>query len=168
MPAVRPTGMGRLAGPCHLLLAATAAALLTGCQVIPGAGAPRCSVDPADAPVEVLDEPDVATAPKNRATLGVDVTSTLDEPVRVTVRLDRRLALDVEVPGSAAECAHEPVYRYDYRPTGAAATVTVRTDQGQRDSARVDLSNGKRWVVIQVQAGFPLELAVWDEEPAWG
>lgn len=38
----------------------------------------------------------------------------------------------------------------------------------QRDSTTLELGADKRWVVVQVQDGFPLHLSRWDEEPMWG
>jgi hypothetical protein len=98
----------------------------------------------------------------------LDVTSSLEESVRVTVRFGGTLALDIEAPGSASDCAHEPVYRYGYRLPRGQVKVTATTDQGHRDTTTVDPADGKRWVVVELQDGFPLELHTWDSQPSWG
>lgn len=47
--------------------------------------------------------------PSDEANLGLDVTSSLQELVRVTVSFGSALALDVEVPGTPPDCSHEAI-----------------------------------------------------------
>ena len=139
--------------------------LVSGCSVL---GADSCSVDVDERPAEVVSTPELSPVPEQQANVVLDVTSTLEESVRVTVRVDGSRVLDVELPGSGAACAHEPVYRYGYDlPTGPA-TVAVTTDQGQSASRTVRASSATRWLVVQVQDGFPLGLRVYRERPQWG
>ena len=127
-----------------------------------------CPTDSTERPARVVTEPEFRPAPEARADLVLDVTSTLEEPVRVTVELDGRTALDVEVPGSGAECAHQPVHRYPYDVPRERVEVVASTDVGQSASRTVVLRRAPRWVVVQVQEGIPLSVEDYDEQPAYG
>lgn len=143
-----------------------AALVATACSS--QAGASSCSVDPIDRPAEVVTQPQLAAVPERQSNLGLDVTSTSRRPVRVTVTLDDRLALDVNVPGAGRDCAHRPVYRYTYRLPRGPATVTATTDQGQRDTTTVTVDGGARWIVLQVEEGFPLQVKHFGGRPGYG
>jgi hypothetical protein len=126
----------------------------------------RCA-DPGSGP-EVLAQPEVRSVDEDAANLIVDVSGALSEPLRVTVTFDDDLALDVEVPGTSAACAIEPVSRYGYRVGPGPVTVSVRTGNGQEERVAVTAGDVPRWVVISLQDGFPLEAEAWDERPAYG
>ena len=78
------------------------------------------------------------------------------------------VALDVRTPAVAAQCSHPPVYSHEYRLLGDTARVTVATNQGQRRTISVPLSEAPHWVAVQPQDGFRIGVDVFDEEPAWG
>jgi hypothetical protein len=151
-----------------LLLAGIMMLLLAGCSSLTSTDSESCSIDPEERPAEVVTRPDVAEVSETESNVGLDVTSTLEEPVRVTVRFGGTRALDIEVPGTPSDCSHEPVYRYAYRLPPGPMTVTATTDRGQRDTTTLNLATDRRWVVVQVQDGFPLQLSRWNSEPAWG
>lgn len=106
--------------------------------------------------------------PEAEANLVLDLSSTTRETTRVTILLDRKVALDVRTPAVADECSHSPVYSHGFRVPGDAVRLTVDTDQGRARSVTVPLDGGTRWVAIQPQDGFPIGLDVFDQEPAWG
>ena len=56
-----------------------------------------CSVNQATRPVEVVAQPEVAEVSESASNVGLDVTSTLEKAVRLTVRLDGKLALDIAI-----------------------------------------------------------------------
>jgi hypothetical protein len=144
----------------RILAAAVTTFLLAGC----GAGeSDACSVT---RPAEVVAQPEVAEVSESASNVGLDVRSTLEERVRLTVRFDGKLALDIEMPGT--RCADGPIYRYAYRLPRGQTTVSTTTDQGQRETTTLTIGDDKRWVVVQVQEGFPLELQTWDSQPLWG
>jgi hypothetical protein len=151
-----------------LLVAGIVTLLLAGCRTLTSQGPQSCSIDPDERPVEVVTHPDIAEASEDESNVGLDVTSTMEEPVRVTVRFGDARALEIEVPGTSSDCSHEPVYRYAYRLPLGPITVTATTDRGQRDTTTLNLAAGKRWLVVQMQDGFPLQLSRWSSEPAWG
>lgn len=151
-----------------MLAGAVVTSLVTGCSALTRQSASTCSVDDEKRPATVVTEPEVAEVSEEASNLLVDVTSTRDEPVRVTVRFDDKLALDVELPGTPSVCAHQPVYRYAYQLPRGRARVTVSTDGGQRGETTPTVGGGKRWVVVQVQDGFPLEVDTWNTQPQWG
>jgi hypothetical protein len=95
------------------------------------------------------------------------VTSNLEKRVRLTVRFDGMLAWDIEMPGTPSEC-QGPMYQYAYRLPRGQTTVTATTDRGQRERTTLAVGGDRRWVVVQVQDGFPLELETWDSQPQWG
>jgi hypothetical protein len=144
-----------IAGAGLLVLAPLAACSSGGCD------------DPGREP-EVLTRPEVRPVDEGAANLLVDLSGALSEPLRVTVTFDDDLALDVEVPGTPADCASQPVSRYGYRVDPGTVTVSVGTGDGQQESVAVTASDVPRWVVVSLQDGFPLEAAVWDERPAYG
>ena len=122
----------------------------------------------ASLPVEVVTESQIDEVPEGASNLVLDISSSLTEQVRLTIRVDRDLALDVRVPGTATDCVHPPVNSYAYDLPDRRVTVTVVTDRGQRGAASLELGAKKQWVVVQLQEGFPLHVEAWDSEPAWG
>jgi hypothetical protein len=158
-----------------MLAAAVAALLLSGCagsSSNSGAASPKsdgpCGLDFLNQPPEVVSEPEVAEASEEGSNLALDVNSVSSEPVRVTVRFDGEVALDIRTPATPQNCSHSPVYSYEFELPGQAVTVTVTTDQGQHRSIAVPLGGPKYWVVTGPQDGFPLELRAYDEEVSWG
>jgi hypothetical protein len=146
----------------RIVPAAVTTFLLAGC----GAGeSDACSVNQATRPAEVVAQPEVAEVSESASNVGLDVTSTLEKDVRLTVRFDGKLALDIAMPGT--RCSDEPLYKYAYRLPRGQTTVTATTDQGHRDTTTLTVGNDKRWVIVQVQEGFPLELQTWDSQPLW-
>jgi len=152
----------------RMLAAAVTTFLLTGCSSPTSESADACSVDPAERSAEVVTQPEVAEVSESASNVSLHVTSTLEERVRLTVRFGGTLALDIEMPGTASECSHQPVYQYAYRLPQGPATITATTEQGQRETTTLTVGGGKRWVVVQVQDGFPLQLETWDSQPQWG
>lgn len=150
-----------------MLLAAVTTCLLTGCTSLLGNSADACS-DPANRPAEVVTQPDLTEVSQSASNVDLQATSSLDERVRLTVRFDDAVALDVYLPGKPRRCTSWPVYQYTYRlPTGQAI-VTATTDRGQREATTLTVAGHKRWVVVQIQDGFPLELDTWNSQPLWG
>jgi len=143
------------------------AALLTACGGPPATGADSCA-DALEQTAKPVAEPENAWSVAGRANLVVETSSTLSEPVRMTIDFDDRMALDIEVPGSPSECAHQPVHRYNFHLPAGQLTVSARTDQGQRESTQLRVGRATRWIVVQVQEGLPLQVETWDERPQWG
>ena len=151
------------------LAALTAVTLLTAGCAYPADAPAR--VDPCDfrtVTVELVSEPDIASVPEAEANLVLDLSSTTREPTRVTVHLDRDVALDVRTPAVADECSHSPVYSHEFRLPGESVRLTVDTHQGRPSSVTVPLGGATHWVAVQPQDGFPIGLDVSDQEPAWG
>src|SRR3954452_3998282 len=151
------------------------ALLLSGCAGSSGdlgAAAPEsggsCGLHSLDQPAQVVSKPRVLEVSEDDANLVLDLSSSTSKPLRVTVRLNGEVALDVRTPAVSAQCSHSPVYSHEYRLRGDTARVTIVTDQGQRRSISVPLSEPPHWVAVQPQDGFPIGLDVFNEEPAWG
>ena len=87
----------------RMLAAAVTTFLLTGCSSPTSESADACSVDPAERSAEVVTQPEVAEVSESASNVGLHVTSTLEEGVRLTVRFGGTLALDIEMPGTASE-----------------------------------------------------------------
>ena len=139
----------------RILPAAVTTFLLAGC----GAGeSDACAVNQATRPAEVVTQPEVAEVSESTSNVDVQVISTLDERVRLTVRFDDTLALDIYLPDTPRRCPNQPVYQYAYRLPAGQAIVTATTDRGQREATTLTAGGGKRWVAVQIQDGFPLEL----------
>jgi len=152
-----------------------AALLLSGCTGSSsgsGAASPEsggaCGSGLLDQPAEVVSEPGVVEVSEDDANLVLDLSSSTRKALRVTVRLNGEVALDVRTPAVPAQCSHSPVYRHQYQLPGDTARVTVATDQGRRRSITVPLDRPTHWVAVQPQDGLPIGLDVFDEEPAWG
>src|SRR3954452_20656696 len=151
------------------------ALLLSGCAGSSGASgavAPEadgsCGLHSLDQPAEVMSKPHVLEVSEDNANLVLDLSSSTSKPLRVTVLLNGKVALDVRTPAVSARCGHSPVYSHEYRLSGDTARVTIVTDQGQRRSISVPLAESPRWVAVQPQDGFPIGLEIFNEEPAWG
>jgi hypothetical protein len=150
------------------------ALLLSGCASSSsdsGAASPesagRCGLDFLNQPAEVVSEPQVAEVSEDDANLVLDLSSSTRKSLRVTVRLNGEVALDVRTPAVPARCSQSPVYSHGFRLPGDTSRLTVATDQGQRRAISVPLGE-PHWVAVQPQDGFPLGLDAFDEEPAWG
>lgn len=122
----------------------------------------------AERPAETVSRGQVDTVPERESNFVLDVTSNLESPVRVTVHVEDRVALDVRLPGTPSGCAHPPVFSYAYDLPHDEVTVAAVTDQGDRREATLTVGTARQWVVVQVQDGFPLAVDVWDSEPQWG
>jgi len=105
---------------------------------------------------------------RGHANLVLDLSTSTREPVRVTVRLNGKVALDVRTPAVPARCGRSPVYRHEFRLPSDTARVTVATDQDQRRSLTVRLVGGTHWVAVQPQDGLPIGLVDGNAEHAWG
>jgi hypothetical protein len=140
------------------------AVLLAGCSSRASEGVDACRLDK---PAEVVAQPEVTEVSASMSNVGLDVQSTLEERVRATVRLAGALALDIHVPGTDAECAHQPVYRHAYQLPRGKVVVTATTDRGQHERTTVTVGDRRRWVVVLVQDGFPLRLETWGSQPGW-
>src|SRR5688500_17256897 len=158
--------------PVATVMAATL--LVTGCATSEGFGSsgPKssgpCGLDFLDTPAEVESEPEIAEVSESEANLVLDLSSLTRDAVRVTISFDGKVALDVRTPAVPLQCGDSPVYSHAFRLPGNRVKVTATTDQRERASAIVPLSGSQRWVVIQPQDGFPLEVRVFDEEMSWG
>jgi hypothetical protein len=144
----------------RMLAAPVATFLLAGCSAGESVTCNR--------PAEVVTQPEVAEVSDSASNVGLDVTSTLVKRVRLTVRFDGKLALDIELPGTPSRCADQPIYKYAYQLPRGLTTVAATTDQGQRETTTLTVGDGKRWVVVLVHGRFPLEVQPWDSEPQWG
>jgi hypothetical protein len=159
--------------PSGAMLAA--ALLLSGCADSTSGSGPAssehggpCGSDLLSQPAEIVSAPRVVEVSEGNENLVLDVSSSTREPLRVTVRLNGEVALDVRTPAVPAQCSHSPVYSHQYRLPGDAARVSVATDRGQRRSLSVSLDDPPTWVAVQPQDGFPIGLDVFNEEPSWG
>src|SRR4051794_4170517 len=119
-------------------------------------------------PAEVVSEPQVGEVSEDDANLVLDLSASTREPVRVTVRLNGKVALDVRTAAVPAQCSYSPVYSHEFRLPSDTARVTVATDQGQRRSITVRLVGRTHWVAVQPQDGLPIGLDDFNEQPAWG
>ncbi len=152
-----------------------AAVLVTGCTDLSnwsGAASPTssgpCGLDSLNQPAEVVSEPDIAEASEAESNLALDLNSASSEAVRVTIRFNGKVALDVRTPAVPEDCAHSPVYSHEFRLAGDQVKVTATTDQGQHRSISVPLGGPKHWLAVTPQDGFPLGLHAFDEEVIWG
>jgi hypothetical protein len=143
------------------------APLLAACMGTTSGESGPC-VDALDQPVDVITRPQVEEASESASNFVLDVTSNFEKPVRLTVRFDGKLALDVSLPGTPSECSHPTVYSYAYDLPSEPVTVTAVTDGGERSATTLEPGAGKQWAVVQLQDGFPLQVRTWDSEPAWG
>ena len=150
----------------RILAAAVTTFLLAGCSSLTGES-DACSGDPAKWPADVVTQPEVAEVSESASNVVLQVTSSLAKRVRLTVRFDGMLALDIEMPGTPSDC-EAPMYQYAYQLPRGQTTVTATTDREQRETTTLTVGGDKRWVVVQVQGGFPLELGTWDSQPQWG
>ncbi len=141
------------------------ALLATSCSSLTW-GSDRCA-DLLHAPVKVMGEPELKEVSAKEANVSLDVTSGSRSAVRTKIRIGDALALDVELPAALDDCGHEPVYSYSYQLPPGPVTVTATTDD-QRQTVPLKVVQDQRWVVLQVQDGFPLSLKVWRQEPQWG
>ena len=116
----------------------------------------------------MVSEPEIAEASAAEANLALDVNSSSSEAVRVTVRFNGKVALDVRTPAVPDDCAHSRVYSHEFRLPGDEVEVTATTYQGRRRSITVPLDGPKHWVAVMPQDGFPLGLHVSGEEVPWG
>jgi hypothetical protein len=144
-----------------------ATGLLVGVTGCAASGQPSCAAA-LEQTADVVTPGDVPLVAESSANLGVDVTSTLVAPVRVTLEFDDVPALDVTAPGTPAECAHQPVHRYGYDLPPGTVAVSVTTDSGQRGSVDVRVGDRPQWVVVSVQEGFPLSVDVLSSRPEYG
>jgi hypothetical protein len=110
----------------------------------------------------------VLTAPLAASNVVVEVNSTLADRVRLRVTFDESSALDIQVPGTDARCMSQPVYRYGYRLPPGPVTVKATAVNSPAGRATLHVQDHKRWLVIQVQDGFPVSVREWNEKPAWG
>lgn len=151
-------------------LAGLMAVLGSGCSNAESSDAVPPAMECSDAlksTFEVVREPEVEEASERDANFSVDLSSSFREPLRITVRMDGRLAVDVQAPEDV--CGLAPVNRFDFRvPPGSTTKVVVETSAGQRRSVNLTVKKEHRWLVVQPQEGFPLSVKVYDQEPQWG
>jgi hypothetical protein len=110
----------------------------------------------------------VHTGSLHASNVVIEATSTLPDRVRLTVRFDESLALDIRLPGTDARCASQPVYRYGYRLHPGPVDVKATSGGSKDGTATLHVDEQKRWLVITVQEGFPVSMREWTERPAWG
>lgn len=142
--------------------------LLSGCAGLSSDSGGPCGSDFLSQPADVVTEPQVVEVSEDDANLVLDLSSSTRKALRVTVRVNGKVALDVRTPAVSVRCSDAPVYSHEYRLRGDTAHVTVTTDQGQRRSITVPLAESPHWVAVQPQDGFPIGLDVFNEEPSWG
>jgi hypothetical protein len=116
----------------------------------------------------VITQPQLEEVSNSSSNLGLDVTNDSEEPVRLTVKFNDKSAIDVKIPGHPSDCHDSRVYRYSYRLPEGQVTVIATTDRGGRGTATPHVGGNKRWAVVQVQDGFPLQVQVFDSRPIWG
>lgn len=150
--------------------AAVVAAVLTlsGCALVDG----RTDAAPSDGcprgPAEVVSEAEIDTVASDNANLVLDVNSTTRDAIRVIIRVDGAVALDVRTPAWPSNCTHPPTYSQYLRLPNGPARVTVDTGQDQHRATTVVLDRMTQWVAVQPQDRFPIGLTTYDREPVYG
>jgi hypothetical protein len=141
---------------------------VAGCGYFAHEAGPTGCADPSARPATRVARPEVPSAQGPASNVVVQVNSTLADRVRLTVHFDELLALDIRVPGTDARCGSQPVYRYGYRLPPGPVEVKATSDGSEDGTATLHVEEQKRWLVIQVQEGFPVSVREWTERPAWG
>jgi hypothetical protein len=141
---------------------------VAGCAFVTRETGPGSCADPSTRPATRVAPTAVPAAPLRTSNVVIEVSSTLAARVRLTVTFDEASALDIQVPGTDARCMSQPVYRYGYRLPPGPVTVKAASGNGPAGRATLHVQEHKRWLVIQVQDGFPVSVREWNEKPAWG
>jgi hypothetical protein len=89
------------------IVAVVLSSLLAACADNGSRDTGSCA-DAIERPAEVITELQLEEVSGSASNVGLDVTSNLKEPVRLTVRFNGTLAIDVEIHGTPAECSHPP------------------------------------------------------------
>jgi hypothetical protein len=139
---------------------------VASCAYVTRESGPTGCAEPSARPATRVSRPEVHTASLPASNVVVEVTSTLPDRVRLTVQFGESLALDVRLPGT--DCASQPVYRYGYRLPPGPIDVKATSRGSEDGTATLQVEEQKRWLVIQVQKGFPVSVREWSERPAWG
>ncbi len=154
--------------PAGWVVAALMVFTFAGCAYDTRATGPSECAEPSARPAARAARPEVHTASLPAANVVIEATSTLADSVRLTVQFDESLALDVRLPGTDTRCASQPVYRYGYRLPPGPVDVKATSDGSEDGTAALHVEEQKRWLVIQVQEGFPVSVREWTERPGWG
>lgn len=162
MPSMR-AGPRAVVGIAALLLAG-------GCSG--GSAAQVCGPDPEGTPTELTPSAFQARhltgeVSEENFNVVIDVANIQEAAVELDLQIDGQAAVVARVPGQAPNCDITPVYRYGLTLPGGQAVVEASTDSGHSDQITIDVSDSTRWVVVQLQAGFPLELEAFDHRPGW-
>jgi hypothetical protein len=153
--------------PTRWMATALLASSVAGCAYLTRETDPNSCAEPSARPTRVAG-PDVPTAPLNASNVVLEVNSTLADNVRLTVQFDQSLALDIQVPGTDARCATQPVYRYGYLLPQGSVKVTVTAGSSTDRTATLRVEEQRRWLVVVIQRGFPVSVREWSEKPGWG
>ena len=143
---------------------ASVSLLLAGCSTLLGGDDP-CDLTAPPSP-KVLAEPGYQQVTEDEANVGILVNNS-GPPSRVTVRLDDKVALNVELPDSQG-CAHSPVYSYYYNLQPGRVDVTAASGDGRTTTEPMLVDARKRWVLVTTQESFPMRLVVSRDKPAFG
>ena len=154
--------------PTRWMAAALMVSSVASCAYVTHESGPTGCADSSARPATRVARPEVHTASLPASNVVIEATSTLADRVRLTVQFDESLALDIRLPGTDARCASQPVYRYGYRLHPGPVDVTATSGGSEDGTARLHVAEQKRWLVITVQEGFPVNLREYSERPAWG
>jgi hypothetical protein len=75
--------------------------------------------------------------------------------------------LDVRLPAGDDYCGHEPVFSYGLSLADGAHEVAADAG-GRKGNARLAVGEGRRWIVVMPQDGFPLHVDVSATRPGFG
>ncbi len=150
-----------------LMVSTSLMSLLAACSGPTSTSSGPCD-DVLDQPVTTVANAEIQQVPEGDANVVLDVTSSRQDPVRLTVHFDGRLALDVRLPATSANCSHPPVFTFAYEMPDREVTIRATTDDKDRSKASLGLEAHTVWAVMQLQEGFPLEIESWESEPQWG
>ncbi len=137
--------------------------LLAGCSTLL-AGNDPCDLTSPPSP-KALTEPGHPQVTEPEANVGIVVNNS-GPPSRVTVRLDDKVALDVELPDSDG-CAHSPVYTYYYNLQAGRIEVTAEGNDGRSTTEPMLVDDRIKWALVTTQESFPMRLVVSRAKPGF-
>ncbi len=153
MPALTRVGAGL----------ASVSMLLAGCSTFFDRDDP-CDLTSPPSP-KVLTEPGYPQVGEAEANVAIMVNNS-GAPSRVTVRLDDKVALDVELPDSDG-CAHSPVYTYYYNLQAGRIEVTAEGNDGRSTTEPMLVDDRIKWALVTTQESFPMRLVVSRAKPGF-
>lgn len=132
-----------------------------------------CGPEPEGSPTELATSAFdarrvIGDASEDEFNVVIDVANIQEAAAELHLEINGQAAVVVRVPGQAAECHTTPIYRYGLTVPNGQALIQASTDSGHSDEMTIDVSESTRWVVVQLQAEFPLELEAFDHRPGWG